>query len=332
MSALLHPREVYALDGAQAAERAWLAAVERGRLHHAWLLAGPEGVGKATFAFRAARRLLGARPASAYGLLGAAPEDPVCRLVENRSHPDLLVLEREGEDGKLKRGISVDEARRLPEFFAKSPSIAAWRVAVIDSADDLNASAANAVLKTLEEPPERGVVLMVSHAPGALLPTLRSRCRRLNFSPWPEQRVAEFVQFAAGLDGVDADRLAALSCGAPGRALRLQAQGALELDESARALFAGGGARQDAAVQALADKLRGGEAAARFALLLELLAEQARAAALRSAGHAPREADQAAAAWARWRALPAEVEGLNLDRAEALWGVAAEARALTGHA
>lgn len=332
MSELPHPRDVYTIDGAERAETAWLEAVERGRLHHAWLLAGPEGVGKATFAFRAARRLLGARPDPAFGLLGAAPEDPVSRLVQSRSHPDLLVLEREGEDGKLKRGISVDEARRLPEFFAKSPSIAAWRVAIIDAADDLNPSAANAVLKTLEEPPERGVVLMVSHAPGALLPTLRSRCRRLNFAPWPEARVARFVQGAADLDAGDADRLAALSCGAPGRALRLQAQGALELDGTARALFEGGTGRQDVAVQAIADKLRGGEAAARFALLIELLAEQARAKALAAAAHDPRAAEQAAAAWARWRALPERVEGLNLDRAEALWGVAAEVRALAGAA
>jgi DNA polymerase-3 subunit delta' len=113
-------------------------------LHHAWLLAGPEGVGKATFAYRAARRLLGGRPAPDHGELGVAPEDPVSRLIESRSHPDLLVLEREGEDGKLKRGISVDDARRLPEFFAKSPSMAAWRVAIIDAADDLNGNASAA--------------------------------------------------------------------------------------------------------------------------------------------------------------------------------------------
>lgn len=328
MSATVHPREAYHLQGAEPAERAWLEAAQRGRLHHAWLLAGPEGVGKATFAHRAARRLLGAELSPAHGLLGASPDDPVSRLVESRSHPDLLMLEREGEDGKLKRGISVEEARRLPEFFSKSPSIAAWRVAIIDAADDLNSSAANAVLKTLEEPPERGVVLMVSHAPGALLPTLRSRCRRLNFAPWPEARVAAFVQSAAGLGEAEAERLAALSCGAPGRALRLEAEGALALDETARALFEGGAGRQDAAVQGLAEKLRGGEGAARFALLMDLLTARARDAALERATDAPQRAEHAAAAWTRWRALPGEVEALNLDRAEALWGVAAEVRAL----
>lgn len=328
MSALAHPRTVYTLQGAEAAEQAWLSATERGRLHHAWLLAGPEGVGKATFAYRAARRLLGARPDLHEGLLGASPEDPVSRLIESQSHPDLLVLEREGEGAKAKRGISVDDARRLPEFLSKSPSIAAWRVAVIDAADDLNTNAANAVLKTLEEPPERGVVLMISHAPGALLPTLRSRCRRLNFAPWRPERVAQFVQSASGASAADAERLAALAGGAPGRALRLEAEGALDLDRAAQALFEGGSGRQDAVVQGLADKLKGGEGSARFALLLELLAEQARRLAVTRAGDAPPQAERAAAAWARWRNLPLEVDGLNLDRAEALWGVAAEIRVL----
>jgi DNA polymerase-3 subunit delta' len=322
---LPHPRDVYALQGAEAAERAWLEAVDRGRLHHAWLLAGPEGVGKATFAYRAARRLLGARPDPVRGLLGTTPDDPVSQLVASRSHPDLLVLERVSDDGKIKRQISVDEARRLPEFFAKSPSIAAWRVAIVDAADDLNPSAANAVLKTLEEPPARGVILMVSHAPGALLPTIRSRCRKLTFAPWSARHVTEFVGEVAQLEPGDALRLAALSRGAPGRALRLHTEGALPLDEAARTLFGAGPARSDAAVQALADKFRGGEGAGRFALLMELLAEQARAAALSRQG---RDAERCAAAWARFSALPGEVEALNLDRAEALWGVAAEVRSL----
>jgi DNA polymerase-3 subunit delta' len=98
-----------------------------------------------------------------------------------RAHPDLLVLERESPDGKPRRVIPVDEARALPEFFSKSPATAAYRVAIIDAADDLNVNAANAVLKTLEEPPPRGVLFLVSHAPGGLLPTIRSRCRRLAF-------------------------------------------------------------------------------------------------------------------------------------------------------
>jgi DNA polymerase-3 subunit delta' len=168
-----HPRTVFEYAEGEAVERAFQNALERGRLHHAWLLVGPEGVGKATFAYRAARRLLGAAPSAALGVLGSRPDDPVCRQMIAQAHPDLMVLQREGLDGKPRRGIPVDEARGLPDFFAKSPATAPYRVAIIDSADDLNANAANAVLKTLEEPPERGVVFLVSHAPGALLPRLR---------------------------------------------------------------------------------------------------------------------------------------------------------------
>src|SRR3954453_19809975 len=116
-----HPRDRYALDGIESPAAAFEAAMARGRLHHAWLLIGPEGVGKASFAYRAARRLLGAKPAPAYGPLGRAPEDPVNRRIAARSHPDILVLDRSSDDGKPKKIISVDEARRLPEFFAKAP-------------------------------------------------------------------------------------------------------------------------------------------------------------------------------------------------------------------
>lgn len=329
MSELAHPRDTYCLEGAEAAEAAWLEAVERGRLHHAWLLAGPEGVGKATFAHRAARRLLGARPDPSLGLLGAALTDPVSQLIAARSHPDLLVIERGGDDSKSKRAILVDHARRMPEFFSKSPSIAPWRVAIIDAADDLTNEAANAVLKTLEEPPPRGVVLMVSHAPGRLLPTLRSRCRRLNFAPWTAERIEGFVQRNAGADPDQARRLAELAHGAPGRALALQAQNALELDGAAAELLtaeAGTGAR----VQALADKFRGGEGAERFSLLMSLLAERIRTAALDAAGADPVRAERLSGLWERVSNLPGEVEAVNLDRAEALWTTAAELRAVRG--
>jgi len=324
--AAAHPRDAFDLQGAEAAERAWLEAVDRQRLHHAWLLSGPEGVGKATFAYRAARRLLGAAPDASRGLLGTSPDDPVARLVAARAHPDLLVLERGAEDSRSKRAILVDDVRRLPEFFAKSPSVGAWRVAIIDSADDLNESGANAVLKTLEEPPARGVLLLISHAPGRLLPTLRSRCRRLTFAPWPTERIAAFLERRAETDSADAERLAALACGAPGRALRLLRQDALELDEAAGELL--DSARTAARAQALADKLRGGEGAERFALLLALLGRRLGAAALAAAPDQPARADRLAELWERLSRLPEEVEALNLDRAEALWTVAADLRAV----
>ena len=169
-AAIPHPRETFDWTGDEAHERAFLEALDRGRLHHAWLVIGPRGVGKATFAYRAARRLLGARPEP--GLGPWAPRPTIRFAVRSSAEPipDLLVLQRDPEDGKRRAGIPVDEARMLPEFFSKSPAAAPYRVAIIDTADDLNVNAANAVLKTLEEPPERGVLFLVSHAPAALLP------------------------------------------------------------------------------------------------------------------------------------------------------------------
>ncbi|HEX8569194.1 MAG TPA: DNA polymerase III subunit delta' [Caulobacteraceae bacterium] len=326
MTEALHPRDAFELQGAEAAEQAWLAAVGRGRLHHAWLLTGPEGLGKASFAYRAARRLLGARPDPSRGLLGAAPQDPVSRLVSSRSHPDLLVLEKAGEDGKPRRNIPVEETRRLPEFFSKAPGMAEWRVAIIDAADDLNANSANAVLKTLEEPPERGVVLLVAHAPGRLLPTIRSRCRRLAFAPWPLEEVAHFLRLRTNLAADEAARLAELSGGAPGRALALAEQGALEMDAAARELVRSLPDLDKGALMALTDRFRGGEGAARFALLTSLLAEHVRAAATVAAERGGPAADRIAAGWERLSGLPGEVEALNLDRADALWTATAELR------
>ena len=326
MSDALHPRDAFDLQGCEGPEAAWLEAVGRGRLHHAWLLTGLEGLGKATFAYRAARRLLGARPDPERGLLGASPEDPVARLVSSRSHPDLLVLERAGEDGKPRRNIPVEETRRLPEFFSKAPGMADWRIAIIDAADDLNVNAANAVLKTLEEPPERGVLLLVAHAPGRLLPTIRSRCRRLAFPPWPVDEVAHFLRLRTSLGPDDARRLAELSGGAPGRALALAELGAVELDAAARELVARLPALDQGALLALTDRFRGGEGAGRFALLVALMGAHVRAAAAAAAEQGTSSGSRIAEAWERFSALPAEVEALNLDRADALWTAAADLR------
>ncbi len=315
-----HARDVFDLSGAEEAERGWLDALERGRMHHAWLLVGPEGVGKATFAYRAARRLLGARPDPAHGLLGSDPEDPVSRQVAARSHPDLLVLEREVEDGKARRNIPVDEARRLPEFFHKAPAQSPWRVAIIDAADDLNANSANAVLKTLEEPPRRGVLLLVCHAPGRLLPTIRSRCRRLLFRPWPDEAVAAFLETRTDLDADQSGRIAAMAKGSPGRALALAAADVLEVDRAALELLRQLPQVDETALLALAAELRGQEGARRFELLFERLAEHVKTMVEETAGKAGAGRPEPwLDAWDQLTSLPAEAEGLNLDRQDAFW-------------
>jgi len=324
----LHPRDVYDAQGLEGPEAAFLESLSRGRLHHAWLLTGPEGLGKATFAYRVARRLLGAAADPAHGLLGSKIDDPVSRQVAARSHPDLMVLERETDDGKARKSIPVDEARRLPEFFAQTPASAPYRVAIIDAVDDLNVNAANAVLKTLEEPPERGVLLLVSHSPGRLLATIRSRCRRLAFPPLEGGAVAAILQERADLNFEDATRLARMAHGAPGLALRLASVGALEVDAAAHEILRSLPRTDDAALLALADKFRGAEGQERFELLFSRLAEQvhdmATGQALAGEGVG---LDRWAQAWELLTRLPGEAEALNLDRADAFFTAMRELRA-----
>jgi DNA polymerase-3 subunit delta' len=307
-----HPRDRFTLEGIDAPGAAFEDALRRGRLHHAWLITGPEGLGKASFAYRAARRLLGAKSNTEFGTLGAAPDDPVSRLISSRSHPDLLVLERSDEGAR--KVIPVDEARRLPEFFAKAPAIGPYRVAIIDSVDDFNANGANAVLKTLEEPSGRGVLFLISHAPGRLLPTIRSRCRTLAFKPWSDDVLQGFLSARSDVEGEAASRLAAMSRGSPGRALGLLAADSATLDQMAEKIVQN--AATDAALMAIADGFRGGEGAAKFSLVLDRLAGAAR---MKAEQADPISAARWADLWARLTALPGRVDGLNLDRADAFW-------------
>jgi DNA polymerase-3 subunit delta' len=242
----------------------------------------------------------------------------VFRQVAGRAHPDLMVLERDDGEAKARKSIPVDEARALPEFFSKSPGRAAYRVAIIDTADDLNPNAANAVLKTLEEPPSRGVLLLISHRPGALLPTIRSRCRRLAFAPPPAEAAAAWLMTRIEITPEAALRYLKMARGAPGRALRLAAAGALEIDDEARELVDRLPRIEPSAAQAMADRFRGPEGAQRFALAMDRIgaALHDRAAAAALDGRAD---DRWAEAWSLVDDLPGEVEGINLDRADAFF-------------
>lgn len=321
-----HPREVFRLQGHESAETAFEAARARGRLHHAWLLTGTEGVGKATFAYRAARRLLGAPADDRFGVLGADPEHPVSRQIIARAHPDLLVIERLGEDGKVRKTIPVDEARKLSEFFSKSPASAPHRVAIIDAADDLNINSANAVLKTLEEPPPSGVLLLVSHSPGRLLATIRSRCRRLAFQPLPEDEVASFVQQHTGANAEDAIRLSRMAGGAPGRAWSLATAGAVAIDDAAKELLRDLPKVDEAMALSLADRFRGAEGPMQFNLLFERLSERIHAQSLSRAREGRGGLDRWAQAWETLQRLPREVDAVNLDRTDALFTALSELR------
>ena len=328
MAEIRPPREVFDLQGHEATEEAFEASRARGRLHHAWLLTGAEGVGKATFAYRAARRLLGAPAEPAYGVLGASPDHPVSRQVIAHSHPDLFVLERADETGKLRKVIPVDEARGLSEFFSKSPASAPHRVAIIDAIDDLNVNAANAILKTLEEPPAHGVLLMVSHAPGRLLPTIRSRCRRLPLRPLSEALVAELLgRYRPDLSASDRSALLELAEGSIGHAIELAEQGGLalhrrlvellgrlpELDVSAVYTFADGVSRwgNDDAFRVFTELMP-----ATIARAIAKAAQSGGTDAESSLGRllAKRGLERWVEVWEAITALFAEAEAVNLDR------------------
>lgn len=228
-----HPRETPQLFGQQKAEDAFLSAFNSGRLHHGWLLTGPKGLGKATLAWRIARFLLATPPQEEDSLFGAppppekldiAPDHPVARRMMALSEPGLFLLRRAWDDKakRLKTQLTVDEVRKLKGFFTLSAAEGGRRVVIVDSMDELNVSAANAILKLLEEPPARTTLLMVTHQPSRLLPTIRSRCRELRLAPLgSEDMSAALTQAGAEVAPQDAQALAALSSGSVGAAIRL---------------------------------------------------------------------------------------------------------------
>jgi DNA polymerase-3 subunit delta' len=239
-----HPRHTATLVGHDAAQRAFLSALGSGRLHHAWLITGPPGIGKATLAWRIARVLLSTAPAAPGGglfgdtpvaapeTLDTAPDSPRNRRISALSDPALYLLRRPLDDrrGKLKTVITVDEVRGLKRFFALSQADGGRRVVIVDCADDMQGPAANALLKLLEEPPADTVFLMVSHVPSRLLPTIRSRCRTLSCAPLPPDDVGAALTGALpDLDPEEALALARLSSGSVGAAVRLHVQDGLEL-------------------------------------------------------------------------------------------------------
>ncbi|MEH3106781.1 MAG: DNA polymerase III subunit [Sphingomonas fennica] len=217
------------LVGHAAQVAAFTAAAGDGRLHHAWLLAGAQGIGKARFAEAAALHLL----TGAAGPRFETPaDDPAARLIEAGSHPDyrrIARLEKEGASRELARSISVAQVRALGPMFATSPSLSPRRVILIDAVDDLERGAANALLKNLEEPPQGTTFLLVSHAPGRLLPTIRSRCRLLRFQPLSAEEVAAVLRQTLD-DPAEAATLAPLAGGAPGTALRFAGLDVAALD------------------------------------------------------------------------------------------------------
>jgi DNA polymerase-3 subunit delta' len=244
------------------------------KLHHAWLLAGPRGVGKASFAHAAARRVLadaGGPPIDRPSL--ETPDDhPMVKLVEAGSHPDMRWLQRltNEKTGNLARNIGVEQVRSLGGFMGMTAALSPWRVAVIDSVDDLEKSAANALLKMLEEPPPSTLFFLVSHAPGRLLPTIRSRCRRLHFDALDDDAMTSILEKRSpSLSAAERKRIVAMSFGSAGRALAFAELGLAKLEEAAVAILRQGDPTNARRAE-LASDLGKKASAERYAAFLEL--------------------------------------------------------------
>ncbi|MFL6752568.1 MAG: DNA polymerase III subunit delta' [Sphingomicrobium sp.] len=292
------------------------------KLHHAWLLAGPKGVGKASFALAAARRVLAEAAGPAFDLPGLeTPEDhPIAKLIAAGSHPDMRWLERlpNEKTGNLARNISVAQIRGLSDLFDLSPAMSDWRVAVIDTVDELEPSAANALLKMLEEPPPRSLFLLVSHAPGRLLPTIRSRCRRLDFGKLDDDAMTSILSSqAADLSEAERKRIIAKAFGSAGRALAVAGLGLAKLEDAALAILREGDPA-NARRSDLAAELGKKAAADRYAAFLDLAPSLIAREARRLDG-AKRE--RALDAYAKARELAVIAPRLSLDPAATVFQI-----------
>ncbi len=283
-----HPRETRRLFGQEAAEQGFLGAWAEDRLHHAWLLRGPRGIGKATLAYRIARALIADGPGptqadgeQAGGLFGSGvpttldpPEGcPVAARIRARSEPCLAVLRRTVNEktGRLRGQIVIDDVRAVRRFLWLSAADGGWRAVIVDAADDMNRSAANALLKVLEEPPARTALLLVAHSPAALLPTIRSRCRTLDLRPLgPAELAAAMAQAEAPVAAQEAGPLALIAGGSVGEALRLTAGGGVALYGRLVTLLGGGKGVERSGMMELAESVAGRGAEALYELVARL--------------------------------------------------------------
>ena len=352
-SAAPAPRANPHLVGHESVERELERLYRMGRLPHAILLGGPRGIGKATLAFRFARFLLaqggrdGAAGADFFGGQGETglavdPESGVFRRIAASGHADLLTVERAWDQRRrrLRGEIVVDDTRAIAEFFRLTAAEEGWRVVIVDGAEEMNRNAANAVLKILEEPPSRALLLLVSHSPGRLLPTIRSRCRRLMLTPPAAPIAAQLIRrFRPQLDEVEAAALAAVCSGSIGRALELADSGGLDLYRAVLDLLSQAPAIDIARLHGFADRLARLDAEDAYRASAELLSQflsRLTAGAARGALDGNEIVAGEGAAMqrlaarvdpARWAGLRSEIERsfvaadeLNLDRKQTMLG------------
>ena len=329
------PRETTALFGHADAERTLLAAYRGGRMPHAWLIGGPPGVGKATLAYRVARFVLAHPDAAAQDVQAAQTlaldsTHPVARRIAAQAHPDILTLERTaGPTGTIRSVITVDDVRRTVGFFGSTAGAGGWRICIVDSADDLQSpQGANALLKVLEEPPSRALFLLVSHAPGRLLATIRSRCRRLTLRALEAADVAQAAAQALERDPEDREVLkaAAAAQGSVARATTLLGGAALAIRDRMIELLGGLPQIDPQALHALGDTL-GRSDDTTFDTFVETIQDWL-SAQLRVRDAQPGRLARVAEVWEKLDRAARDVEVFNLDRKPmvfAVFGLLAEA-------
>lgn len=273
-----HPKDCGTLIGHESAEAEFLDSFNGGRFHHAWLISGVSGLGKASFAYRAAKFLLSQTGGD--GLFGPPdsldvdPGHQAISLINAGAHPGLTILRRQYDDKgkKFYKNVRIDDVRGLNDFFGMTSSDGGWRVVIVDAADDLNINAANALLKILEEPPKKTIFFLLSHSPAALLPTIRSRCRRLALQPLNSTQVADVVRpLAPDLDEPSLDALTFIAEGSPGKALALYKAGGLDAFLGILELFNSYPKYDPEKLHGLADLAAKKESEALYRVLCELI-------------------------------------------------------------
>ena len=311
------------IAGQDRAVDAFASAWASRKLHHAWLLAGPNGVGKATFANAAARRVLAdaAGPQTQLPGLETRADHPIVKLVEAGSHPDMRWLERlPKEKGEgFARDITIKQIRELGEFMGMTAALSPWRVAVIDSMDELNKEASNALLKMLEEPPPNTLFFLISHAPGRLLPTIRSRCRLLQFEALNDDAMTSVLETQSpGLSEAERKKIIGMSFGSAGRALAFAELGLAKLEDAATAILRNGDPTNAQRAE-LANELGKKASAERYAAFLDLapslIAREARG--LRGA-----RLERALDAYDKARELAVVAPRVSLDAAATVFQIA----------
>ncbi len=317
-----HPRETVELFGHEGPEAAFLAAYRSGRMPHAWILGGPEGIGKATFAYRAARFVLAhpdpAAPAvQAATSLAVPAEHPVARKVASQSHGGLFVLRRQWNADKktMPTQIPVELVRKALDFFGSTAAVPGWRVCIVDSAEDLNTNGANALLKTLEEPPSRSLFLVVSHLPGRIMPTIRSRARAVAMRPLrPDQVVGAARAAGSTVDDAILGEAAQLGEGSVRRSLGLTDEDTLAVVRHIRVALARLPAIDWIDAHAIAEGLAGRANDADFEAVVETMFGWLSEQAHQAAGEGAARLAPLAEVWDKVARALREAKGFNLDR------------------